>query len=404
MPDNALTAALKTAQLERLIRSSTRTLFVGTVIPLLLAIMQIRHAHHVVAVVIWFLLLVSVNLIRLWFSRFYAKFPVSDPVQVQQRLVMFRTGVVISSLIWGGNALIAFSSDSIEQRMLLAYMLAGMCSGAVVAYSVDRVSACAYLVFALVPFQIGLLMQNNFLAYEMVIASCIYQIHSFYSVSKISKSFQESLALQLTADDRDDQIRHMAFYDALTNLPNRRLLVEKVEQALNNSRRTGKSGAILFIDLDNFKELNDTYGHDMGDLLLIQVAERMREALRESDTVSRIGGDEFVVMAENLTNESRLARMEVSQIINHLAFMLSRPYKVASLNYQTSMSIGVAIFSEHGDNYNDLLRNADAAMYKAKRDGKNRWSIYDSGHSKLFRHLEYKVVNVEISTMPSLSV
>lgn len=405
MSDTTINDAIESAQLQKLTKSSTKTLIVGTIVPLFLALMQFTQHYDGFWVLVWFLSILVTNSVRMWFARFYERFPVSDPLQVKQRLKMFRAGVLLSSLIWGSNALIVFSvRDGIEQQMLLAYMLAGMTSGAIVAYSVDRFSATCYLFFAMVPFQIGLLTVNSMVGYEMLFTSIFYQIHMFYAVTNISKSFKASLVLQMTADDRDEQIRHMAFYDALTNLPNRRLLVEKVEQALSNSRRTGKSGAIMFIDLDNFKELNDTYGHDMGDLLLLQVAERMREALRESDTVSRIGGDEFVVMAENLTNDPKLSRMEASQIINHLAFMLSRTYKIGSLNYQTSMSIGVALFSEHGDNYNDLLRNADAAMYKAKRDGKNRWSLYETGMSKPFRHLEYKVVNVDMSTMPKVAL
>jgi diguanylate cyclase (GGDEF)-like protein/PAS domain S-box-containing protein len=171
------------------------------------------------------------------------------------------------------------------------------------------------------------------------------------------------------------EISHLAFYDVLTRLPNRRLLIDRLNHALSASSRLGWGGALLFLDLDHFKTLNDTLGHDVGDLLLKQVAERLIACVREGDTVARLGGDEFVVMLEDLSKLPIEAAAQAEAIANKILTSINQPYQLATNTYQTTVSIGVVLFNDHSQEV--LLKHADIAMYQAKKMGRNTLCFFD---------------------------
>ncbi len=173
------------------------------------------------------------------------------------------------------------------------------------------------------------------------------------------------------------EIERLAFYDVLTGLPNRRLLLDRLQHALARCRRTPGQGAVLFIDLDNFKDLNDTLGHDMGDRLLAQVATRLQECVREYDTVARFGGDEFVVMLEGLGADEAQAALQAEQVGTHLLAALNKPFALAAQQYYSTPSIGVTLFGAERCGVEDLLKRADMAMYEAKAAGRNTMRFFD---------------------------
>lgn len=173
------------------------------------------------------------------------------------------------------------------------------------------------------------------------------------------------------------EINSLAFYDSLTRLPNRRLLMDRLKQALASSVRSGLGGALLFIDLDNFKALNDTLGHEIGDLLLQQVARRLESCVREGDTVARLGGDEFVVMLEDLSERSIEAAAQAETVCGKIQAGLAQPYLLATQSYLSTASIGVTLFSNHKQSQDDLLKQADIAMYQAKKAGRNALCFFD---------------------------
>ncbi|MCX7172216.1 MAG: EAL domain-containing protein, partial [Proteobacteria bacterium] len=175
----------------------------------------------------------------------------------------------------------------------------------------------------------------------------------------------------------EDEIKHLAFYDSLTNLPNRRLLHDRLQQALASSARNGREGALLFIDLDNFKNLNDSLGHDKGDLLLQQVALRLSTCIREGDTVARLGGDEFVVMLEDLSDKAREAATQSEIVGEKILATLNQMYQLAGHEHHSTPSIGVTLFSKHTNSVDELLKRADLAMYQAKAAGRNTLRFYD---------------------------
>lgn len=179
----------------------------------------------------------------------------------------------------------------------------------------------------------------------------------------------------------EEHVRQLAFYDALTGLPNRRLLHDRLVQAMVASKRSGRYCALMFIDLDNFKPLNDTHGHDAGDLLLVEVAARMRRCIREMDTVARFGGDEFVVMICELDpNDPEQVRAQALAVAEKIRLSLAQPYRISlrrdegeplSVVHHCSASIGVTLFVNHETDAGEIFKRADAAMYQAKEAGRN---------------------------------
>ncbi|MEQ1527939.1 MAG: EAL domain-containing protein [Methylococcales bacterium] len=174
-----------------------------------------------------------------------------------------------------------------------------------------------------------------------------------------------------------EQIEQLEFYDQLTNLPNRRLLKDKLHLAFAASTHNKRHGALLFIDLDNFKNLNDTLGHNTGDLLLHQVAHRLLISIGDSDTAARLGGDDFVVMLENLDEKPEQAAIQAELVGKNIQNMLNKPYVLADLDYHCTASIGITLFYDHVVSVDELLRHADIAMYQAKQRGRNNVCFFD---------------------------
>lgn len=184
----------------------------------------------------------------------------------------------------------------------------------------------------------------------------------------------------------EDQIRHLAFYDALTGLPNRRLFDDRLRQAMSVSNRHKLYGALMFIDLDNFKSLNDTHGHAVGDQLLIAVAQRLKDCVRETDTVARFGGDEFVVILGELDVAKAASNSQAHIMAENIHDSLSEPYQLAidqkegpeiSIEHHCSASIGVVVFLDHEGDAEDIIKWADTAMYWAKEDRQDSIRFYD---------------------------
>lgn len=169
----------------------------------------------------------------------------------------------------------------------------------------------------------------------------------------------------------------LAFYDSLTGLPNRRLLMDRIGHALSSSSRSGKIGALLFVDLDHFKTINDIHGHDIGDLLLQQVAQRLEFCVREGDTVSRLGGDEFVVMLEDLSVDAQAAAAQTKTVGEKMLAALDQPYQFDKHRFHCSASIGVTLFDGRKFPIDELLKQSDMAMYQSKKAGRNTLSFFD---------------------------
>jgi diguanylate cyclase (GGDEF)-like protein/PAS domain S-box-containing protein len=186
-----------------------------------------------------------------------------------------------------------------------------------------------------------------------------------------------NIAFAIDHLDNQERLNYLAFYDPLTRLPNRRLLMDRLQQAMVSSARTSREGALLLIDLDNFKTLNDTLGHHVGDQLLQQIAQRLEACVRDGDTVARLGGDEFVVILENLSEQVLEAAAQTESVGERILTALKQPYQFATHEQQSSASIGVTLFHDKHQAINELLKQADIAMYQAKKAGRNTLRFFD---------------------------
>jgi diguanylate cyclase (GGDEF)-like protein len=199
---------------------------------------------------------------------------------------------------------------------------------------------------------------------------------------------QEEIARRVKSEER---VRHLAFHDALTGLPNRRMLGDRLGQTMAASKRSGLHAALMFLDLDNFKPLNDAHGHEVGDLLLIEVASRLTQCVREMDTVVRLGGDEFVVMVSELTTDKAVSSQQATMVAEKIRTSVAQPYHLrvsqpgqteCVVEHHCSASIGVVVFINHEANQTDILKWADAAMYQAKDAGRNAIRFYGADQMK----------------------
>ncbi|NQZ90444.1 MAG: EAL domain-containing protein [Colwellia sp.] len=231
--------------------------------------------------------------------------------------------------------------------------------------------------------------------------TCIATIHDGKPI-KLTGIFQDiseqkKIQRKLEKSNRDlenvnDILTRGANYDALTGLPNRNLLADRMEQALAYNKRNKSSLAIVFIDLDGFKEVNDTYGHSIGDDLLCCITEELKKTMRECDTLARIGGDEFVMILDELESSEQCSIIltRVLESVSNTSFIKNKPIQV-------SASIGVTIYPQDNSNSDQLLRHADQAMYIAKKSGKNCFHIFDVAKDVAEKHQHEEVTNIRIA-------
>lgn len=175
----------------------------------------------------------------------------------------------------------------------------------------------------------------------------------------------------------EDEIHRLAFFDPLTNLPNRRLLLDQLRHAMSSANRSGQRGAVMLLDLDHFKQINDSLGHTAGDALLLQVAQRLQACVRDGDILARLGGDEFVLVLEALAGADSDAAYRAEAIASKLLNVLGEPYNLQGKAYTCTPSIGLVLFPKNHETMDELLKQADAAMYQAKAAGRNRVCFFD---------------------------
>jgi diguanylate cyclase (GGDEF)-like protein/PAS domain S-box-containing protein len=212
---------------------------------------------------------------------------------------------------------------------------------------------------------------------------------SFVPIKNKNGSVEKLMGITEDITERkkaEEYIRNFAFYDTLTQLPNRRLLNDRLGQAMAASKRSGRYGAVMFMDLDNFKPLNDAHGHDVGDLLLVEAAQRITSCVREMDTVARFGGDEFVVMLSELDVDKKLSIAQSGVVAEKIRVTLAEPYLLTrkqesgveiTVEHHCTSSIGVVLFINHEAGQEDIIKGADMAMYQAKEGGRNTIRFFD---------------------------
>lgn len=423
----------------------------------------------------------------------------ANVVDSQSWLNQYRLLIFLVAASWGAAGFLLFPVESPQHQLFLIFMLAGLTTGGIVAFSADLICAMSFAVLTLMPTVIRLIALSDALSVAMAVATLLYLSFLLISTWLINRNMRENISLHVEAAAREEVVRsseeryrlllnhspvgifhydndfiitfsnkrfadllqnpiekvvgirlktlkdisvmpalekalmgevgfyegnyiatysdaklwislicapsldsnekvvggiaivqdiserkraediieNLAFYDSLTQLPNRQLLHDRLKHALATSARSDKNGALLFLDLDNFKILNDSHGHDAGDALLRLVAKRLMHCLHEEDTVARLGGDEFVVLVEGLSQQESIAAKQVEIIGEKILTSLKQPYLLQEKEYQSSASIGVVVFKNHDQPQEELLKRADIAMYQAKKAGRNTLRFFD---------------------------
>ena len=279
-------------------------------------------------------------------------------------------GSILSGLLWGGAGYLFFTPDLFYQA-LLGFILAGMTAGAVVTLAPFFESTFGFVVCAITPFLIRLLESGTTQAIEMSVMVALFLVLISVSGNRVHQTIVEGLRMRFLREKAESLVYQQAYYDELTELPNRRTLRAHLEQELSRAQRHDLFGAVLFLDLDHFKRVNDTRGHGFGDRLLVEVAVRLRANLRKEDMAARLGGDEFVILLSGLRGKVDDVVSIVRGTAEKIRAVLEVPFQIEEHLVHISSSIGVALFPTDSSDADELLKHADTAMYRAKEWGRN---------------------------------
>lgn len=371
---------------------------------------------------LWFALLSIVASLRILLTMFYKSRKKQWSVDHWTSLY-----VLLSTLIgicWGISAVFYLLLDDLMARLVLFMLLIGIVASAMMILSPLPGALAGHVIPIFTGIFTVLLIEGGAWAIYIICGMLIYSLFVVMSAVNTSRQFNKQLELlftnknlignlnneiqhrqavqkkleshqkaleqvveQRTSELRDknyklsreikrrqqveEDLKHLAHHDALTNLPNRLLFNDRLKHALVRAHRHQTGGAILFIDMNGFKQVNDTFGHDTGDRLLQMVAERLSLSLREEDTISRFGGDEFVVVSEleNYQNNAGLLAQKIIEI-------LKTPFEIEGQQLHAGCSIGISLYPQDSDDPETLIKQADEAMYLAKKDGKNSFRFY----------------------------
>ncbi len=323
---------------------------------------------------------------------------------------VYLVGVGLSGIIWGAVAIVLFPEESIGHQVFVAFVLAGMTAGAVSVLSAVRVAPLIFMLPALLPLAVQFFRQEGTLPVAMGVMTLLFLAGMFTAIWNIHRSILRALrlhqekqklldrvqtdkaALQAVKRNLEARVKartaalereiaerrtyeveleRLASHDTLTQLPNRQLLLDRLHHALDQARRSGSPAAVLFIDLDRFKVINDSLGHTGGDELLQAVAHRLQTCVRVTDTVARLGGDEFVIVLEGLSKDESTVT-----ITRKVLDAMSVPFTVADQEVFVNCSIGIGQFPKDGDDAQTLLKNADTALHRVKAQGRNGFQFY----------------------------
>lgn len=280
-------------------------------------------------------------------------------------------GVLMSGLAWGAAGFLLYDASSAFNQTLLAFIIAGMAAGSIVSLSAFFLASATYLAVSLLPFMLRLLIEGS--SENMVMASLVllYLVLMTVLARRMNQTIIMSLEMTYLRSQAEETIERKALYDDLTGLPNRRLLQDRLGQAIARANRNNTQSAVLFLDLDFFKRVNDSLGHSAGDQLLGEVARRLSKFLRDSDTAARLGGDEFVALLSDIEGGTNEVVSVVRRRGEELRKAIEEPIDIQGNQVHITVSIGVSLLPDDTSNVDDLLKHADTAMYRAKDDGRN---------------------------------
>jgi diguanylate cyclase (GGDEF)-like protein len=319
---------------------------------------------------IWYLFFIVIIVLRIVLIRFYKKGNKTN-IKTWRRLYVLAS--FITGAAWGFTGVLLISTQNSIYLTFIVLILGGITAASVPLFAGILPAAFVFLILTIVPTAIHLLFMKNPLyillaammgAYLIVLLAMSIRQHKMIKKS-YSLQFENKELLKKQAS-LIKKLERTASHDSLTNLANRSLFVPFLSQAIQRSQRINTMLGLLFLDLDNFKQVNDEYGHHMGDLLLIEIAKRLKNILRKTDVVFRLGGDEFAIILENI-----LHKKNIITIAENIITSLTNVIKIEDFDISIGISIGISLCPIDGIEMNTLLKGADIAMYYAKKHGGN---------------------------------
>jgi diguanylate cyclase (GGDEF)-like protein len=324
--------------------------------------------HRVI--ILWFL---ATNFLSLFRYYLYQEFSKQNQKQHRSKIWYFLAVITsaLSGASWGAAGVWLFAESSIAHQVFLAFVIAGMCAGGITTLSSIRRAAWAFVLLAITPLIIQFILIDTQISIGMAIMSLLFVVMLLYSAQRLNRTIIETFTARRERELSEQTIRYQALYDDLTDLPNRRHLLGTLKNEIANADRHNRIGAALFIDLDRFKRINDSLGHNVGDELLLQIAKRIRSRLRSQDTAARLGGDEFVVLLPEVGPDFELASAQATKIANKIRRLFYSPFAIQGHDIHLTISVGIALFPLSQVSPEDLIQYADVAMYQAKNEGRD---------------------------------
>ncbi len=323
----------------------------------------------------WFGLVLMVTLLRVWLYHAYRRSTSAVP-SAHRWYDLFLLGVIFSGVSWGSAAYFLFPDHDLVRQLFIIFVVGSMAAGSVTILTASFKAFISFLVTAMIPMVARIFFLEVSLNIAMGSVVTILMAISAISGWRLNKQAKKGLQRHYQRDRAEATIEFQAYHDSLTGLPNRRLLVDRLGQEISRCRRHNYLAAVLFIDIDRFKTINDSLGHSAGDALLREVAERLKSKVRKEDTAARLGGDEFVIVLSALDLEDAPAARRTQRLAEKIRAILSQPYEVEGRVLHTTPSIGIALFPVDSADADEILKQADIAMYRAKQLGRNTIQFY----------------------------
>jgi diguanylate cyclase (GGDEF)-like protein len=296
--------------------------------------------------------------------------------RLRRHLRRAQLGVLVSGVLWSAATLCLFPADDVAHQAMLTVVLAGISAGSVNTFSVFLPVCLGFLALALVPLFGQMLWQQTEVGYAIALLTLLYFVLLATIARRYQRTVLQSLRLGHARERAEAAVVKQAYYDALTGLPNRCLLSDRLQLDLARHGQLGKVGALLFLDIDRLQLLNNTFGHDAGNALIQAVAARINDLLGGAHTIARLEGDHFVIVLTELGETSSTAASRARQWAENLRRVLAMPIEVVERDIQLSISVGIALFPDDGDTPDDLLRAAESALAQAKASGRDCTRFY----------------------------
>lgn len=361
--------------LVRMIYSSVPlTLFAVLANSVVLSIVQWGVIAHT-TILAWLGITNGLSLIRLGLYIKFKKLGAEEQVPVYWSRIALLISAA-SGLTWGAVAIWLFPDQDFVHQVFTAFVIAGMCAGAVTTLSPILSSVFAFVILAMLPVIVRFFLMGADVNYAMATMAFLFTIMVLSAARKLNSTIRESLMLRHEQELAQETIQYQAHYDSLTGLPNRRLLIGRLKQEIARSVRHKHIGAVLFLDLDHFKTINDSLGHAVGDELLKQVADRVAERKRDEDTAARLGGDEFIILLSEVGDIADEAMDNVINLSEKILHLFNTPFHINGHELNVTVSIGIALFPLKESSPDQLLQKSDVAMYEAKKAGRNTIRIF----------------------------